>query len=56
MGQPQQSGERKMSKHDDRRITFDDVFMNQESLEQMILDSIHARDEDCHDEELEERE
>ena len=36
-----------MSKHDDRRITLDDVFMNQESLEQMI--------EDSHDEESEER-
>jgi len=44
-----------MSKHDDNRITSDDFFMNQESFEQMILDSIHARDEDCHDEESEER-
>ena len=42
-----------------RRITLDDFLMDQESFEQMILDSIHARDEDCHDEEdeeLEERE
>ena len=44
-----------MSKHDDDRITPDDLFMNVESFEQMILDSIHTRDEDCHDEESEER-
>lgn len=44
-----------MSKHDDRRITLDDVFMNQESLEQMIRDSILNRDEDATDEENEER-
>jgi len=36
-----------MSKHDDDRITSDDLLMNQESFEQMI--------EDCHDEETEER-
>lgn len=45
-----------MSKHDDGRINLDDVLMSVESFEQMILDSIHTRDEDCHDEELEERE
>ena len=36
-----------MSKHDDNRITSDDLLMNQESFEQMI--------EDCHDEKSEER-
>ena len=35
-----------MSKHDDDRITSDDLLMNQESLEQMILDSVHTRDEE----------
>ena len=35
-----------MSKHDDDRITSDDLLMNQESFEQMILDSVHTRDEE----------
>ena len=40
-----------MSKHDDDRITSDDLLMNQESFEQMLRD----RMEDSHDEESEKR-
>jgi len=36
-----------MSKHDDDRVTSDDLLMNQESFEQMLRDTM----EDSHDDE-----